>query len=141
MGLKITDKKTKEYQYLKNMDKKNVDVYAGLFSDENEESARKGIFNEFGLDCPSRPFVEPTFMSKLPTIEKNTKNFFNKLNGDLGVLGENLGVFMKDEIKNTIDNMKTPKLSQKTIDKKGHDTLLKDTEEMYNSINYRVMKK
>lgn len=112
----------------------------GIFSEDNPEEAKKGILNEKGTSkSPSRPFVEPTAISNEKFITQQIKKKLRKNESPettLSIIADNL----VGKVQGRIRGQKFKKLAPSTIKRKGHDTKLIETGEMYNAIKKKKIK-
>jgi hypothetical protein len=126
--------------------KKNGVVNTGIIDAGNHDDsiltvAAVGFKNEFGIEVPERPFMRLTVKRTKKEIQKMRQKMMQKIiNGELtlqkalGLLGE----YMAGEIRETIINLRTPPNAPRTIEAKGFDNPLVETEQLKNSITYEA---
>lgn len=114
-----------------------VEVVAGLVKGKSSpESIFKGVMNEFGHgDVVPRPFVQQS----IPFVKENVhfacETFSMKaFEGFLS----NVGDAMSDGIQESIQSQDFDALKDSTIKRKGHDTILVETGDMYGNITSAV---
>lgn len=99
------------------------------------------FWNEMGTSTqPPRPYFRtmiakesPEWPAKIAQLAKDTDNDGPRI---LALMGEEI----EGELKQSINDLNEPPLSQSTIDRKGFDKPLIDTSHMINSTGYRVIK-
>ena len=104
-----------------------------------EDAARIANFHEKGtMFMPPRPFMRKMNKTELRRrVAVAAKDvLYKRKRIDHALIP--VGKFMVDSMKYNIDTMIKPDLADSTVMKKGHDTLLHDTDQMYNSIKYSV---
>lgn len=105
--------------------------------------------NEYGVaqkNQPPRPFIRPTLaVNGRKWIELVRKSAGGAAKGGLDVVGifDVLGEIVEEDIKKSINRVKSPVLSPRTIAERrergnGSTKPLEDTMLMYNSVDHRV---
>ena len=135
---------------IQNLTKSSLQL--GIFNHQRADILRK---HELGIDVPRREILKNTLNKYRKDIIKNIQNIINKTNlykeeGMDKVLKKFGEYYTNHSIKEFINKDGKdllPPLSPSTIQmklKKGSlhpETALRDTDEMYNNLSYRVVKK
>ena len=153
-----------------NIDKKSYNIFLktiskdltkfnlayGFFDDKNQthengEKSSQIAFSHIKGDparhLPKRDFAIEPILEKKEKIVKETQNALNNTKNNKNFMYpvlKHIGDVIIDISKQTINNNGNgnwKKLSQKTIDKKGNDRMLRDTDKMYNDYQSKVIKK
>lgn len=133
----VKDDRTKIDKILSNFNDVNFEDKVGLLSEVNANATEKGLYNEFGTAfAPARPFLVPTFLKNKNYIIQQVKKHLRAFDNPYSFMND-ISTTMVQKIKHKIDVMKYPRLADSTVQRKGHDMLLKDTMEMYNAITYK----
>jgi len=93
---------------------------------------------------PERPaFMQSILREGKGEAQTNSILLFQKAldNEKIGKFRQWIAANMAQTVKNEIDRQQFKELSEVTIKKKGHDTILKDTEKMYDSITGKSVRK
>ena len=93
---------------------------------------------------PPRPaFTQSILREGKSEAQTNSILLFQKAlsNEKIGKFRQWLAANMAQTVKNEIDRQQFKELSEATVKKKGHDTILKDTEKMYDSITGKSVRK
>jgi hypothetical protein len=146
-----TKKLSATIQRLNKLDGMEIEV--GFFEEdrygpenENQPVAQIAAYNEFGTATnPTRPFMEETFLDKMLQrhMVLSLKRVFSSaiLNGRsverlLRDLGDDIATHMQTTILNYPGSN-----SPSTIERKGKNTPLRDTEKMLESVKFQIHKK
>lgn len=134
-------KKGIEFEEFLKTQKEIQEVMAGVFG-EREKLLSIAVWNEFGTEkIPARPFLRKTFLKKKSVWLDYSESLVNQiLDGKLNRKNalKLMGERMRDDIKKTMVDLKTPKNAPSTIKKKGFDDPLIDTKKLLNAVEYRV---
>jgi hypothetical protein len=93
---------------------------------------------------PPRPaFMQSILREGRGEAQTNSLLLFQKAlsNEKIGKFRQWIAANMAQTVKNEIDRQQFKELSEVTVAKKGHDTILKDTEKMYDSITGKSVRK
>ena len=143
--IKVTDKDNtdKLLNTLAKLEKSKVEI--GIFSKAGGEILLIANVHEFGSNkrnIPERSFIRAGFDKYKKDFESRAKDLveraiFGEISADeaLNLIGE----YAVSKIKLYLTEMKSPKLKQITIDRKGSSALLIDTGRLRDSITYRVV--
>lgn len=123
-----------------------ANVRVGIF-DTNLEKAMIAEFGHVPVDgfdgppVPARPFVSKTAEDLGGKQHELSAMVNNQLKNTglleiLHSLGYEIAQIMKEKVASA--NSWAKPLAKSTVLKKGHDTILRDTDEMYNSIRYKL---
>ncbi|RDB37410.1 MAG: hypothetical protein DCC88_00345 [Spirobacillus cienkowskii] len=142
IGVDATDAAEKKLYYTKS--KEN-----GRQLKESQSITLKEVaaIHEFG--CPSRNIPERSFLRETVILEsENIKKTISIQIENVLRSGTNLEIAVKNvandvlkRVQERILNKIPPHLKTETIEKKGHDTPLIDTEQLFDSIKSEVVKK
>ena len=103
------------------------------------------FYNEFGTETiPARPFIKNGGRIATKKLEPILKKVIKAVNNDKAKLKnefEKVGLLAEAIVKKYIVQLKSPPNAQSTIDAKGADNPLVDTNLMKNSITSQVRKK
>ena len=120
---------------------------------DGEYVAERMRTHEYGLpvkigdvfvQMPPRPaFMQSILREGKMEAQTNSMLLFQKAldNKQIGKFRQWIAENMAQTVKNEIDRQDFQELAEITVEKKGHDTILKDTEKMYNSITGKSVRK
>ncbi len=138
-----------------------TEVKAGWFEKgKNTNRKSKGniknnhlaIIHEYGVEkkgkviIPERPFAGPSFKRNKQNYEKIINNTISGTwhKNDISYFNESvkkIGLKVKQDQQTEIRKLKTPRLKDATIKRKGSSKLLIDTGQLLNSNEFQVIKK
>jgi hypothetical protein len=150
VDFKSNSKKT--FQDLKK--NKDLKVFVGVLQknnssrDDEKTNAEIGYDHEFGTKkIPQRSFLRLPINTELDKIKKIVqgfvKNQLTKKVFDLKEILGKVGFVATNVIRDAFDNAgfgKWQKLSKTTIEKKGHEEILKDKLQLLRSVDFEVKK-
>jgi hypothetical protein len=105
------------------------------------------VWNELGVpskNIPSRPFMRETYAKESKRVDKYLNKVYEKAgssSSDTKKVLTSLGRWYKRSLRLMIKQYSHPRNAESTIAKKGEDDPLVDTEQLMNSIRYRVRTK
>lgn len=97
--------------------------------------------DEFNVNYPARPFFRTGFDANVERLKKLYEKRVDLIiagNGTAEGLGDELGKYMVQKIKEVIENGEFAALAESTIKRKGSDKPLVDTKALLTSIRYRI---
>lgn len=109
---------------------------------DGEDNADVAIGNEYGTErSPARPFLRPAVDERIPQLFERKRELAIQVQDGaitpteaLSELGEALTEAVQQKILDTYD----PPNAQSTIDRKGSDHPLLDTEQMFDAVTHAV---
>lgn len=101
-----------------------------------ETVAEIGAKHHFGIDVPARPWLDRGLEKAQPEINRIVQKHGATL--PLEDVLHMIGTVSQQNIRQYVVDLRTPPNSQETIDRKGSDNPLIDTEKMLNSITYEL---
>lgn len=119
----------------------------GEFVADRMHKHEKGLPVKIGdvfVQMPPRPaFMQSILREGKGEAQTDSMLLFQKAldNKQIGKFRQWIAENMAQTVKNEIDRQQFKELSEVTIKKKGHDTILKDTEKMYDSITGKSVRK
>ena len=131
---------------LKNIPELNTGFFSeSVYGPENDNLpvAQVAQLNEEGSrDNPPRPFIRAGFGGALRSgkLDKNISVAMKNIleGGDIQQQYKILGPVLVNEMRQQIINWDTPPNSPKTVEAKGKNDPLRDTDTMLNSVDYKV---
>lgn len=103
--------------------------------------AQVALWNEFGHgSTPARPFFRKTIADKSDEWGDKMAALVKPANFDIPTVLGIMGEVMQGDIRESIIELHSPELSQKTIDEKGFAKPLIDTGTMLRAVDYEVDK-
>lgn len=97
--------------------------------------------NEYGNPAqgrPPRPFFRNMIAKHKDEWPDDMAKFLRQNRYAVSKTLHSLGSLMKEQLVDSIENFEGAPLSPSTVEKKGHDRPLIDTQHMLNSVTYRV---
>lgn len=141
--MSVSDNREKIDKFLDEYEgESEITISVGIFSESGQDVVNRAYWNENGTStAPARPFVLPTATRNENGISIEIKKTFRKVD-DLDAMFDIIGNRMVESMQGVIlSGGGMPKLSEETIRKKGHDTKLIDTGQMFDSITYKKVVK
>lgn len=101
--------------------------------------AAVAAFQEFGTGTiPPRPFLRNTIAERSDAWAQNLGVALKRTNFNAATALGQVGLGMRSDIQKSIRQLKDPPLAQSTIDRKGFDKPLIDTNTMLKSVTLKV---
>lgn len=104
----------------------------------------EATFDDEEVHVPPRPaFMQSILREGKGEAQTNSMLLFQKAldNKQIGKFRQWIAENMAQTVKNEIDRQDFQELAEITVEKKGHDTILKQTNRMYNSITGKSVRK
>lgn len=136
-------------QYLKGTNKTmRAGILEGSQYPDGKPTAVVAFWNEYGTSrnvngknivTPPRPFMRTTAQAKGKRWAKVVGATVQRNGGDFEAALRLAGEAAMTDIKSTIATFSDPPNAESTIEKKGHDQVLRDTKHMMNSVAYDIV--
>ena len=151
MAVKGGDKFNEFFRNFKNKTRQKGQLASGFFSNsvypDGTKVAQVAFWNEYGTltknnkqFIPPRPFFRNVIKAKLKEWSSNFSILLSKYNYDFDKAYSSLGELIRDDIQQSIVQLKNPPNAPATIKIKGKNTPLQDTGDMLRSVDYEYKK-